>query len=1141
MTTSRVSSSHRYYTALGIAILLVSLSMALLWNKSAQAEPNGSITAILIQASGAEQTQNVSFLIEGSIVVGETFRIFLEGNLYQYAVQEDDSAIDVATQLGGIVGSDVSCNGVGDTIVCLGSSNNTPYQYSAYVIQGIGQVEDPYIITSCGQLQDIDYELDAHYKLGGDIDCAVTEMWNPNEGEWVDGVVGGELIPDLYNDFYVDRVADVINNGYFGFRPIGSPDSPFVGTLDGNGKTISDLWIFRKDADDNDDASRNEDIGLFSYLDDGAEVHDLSLLNASVVGWNYVGGVVGTLADATLLYVTVEDSMVRAYLGIGGGGLAGRMEYGEDPTISLSHVIGGTVHGSGIVIGGLVGSMTAGSIADSTTSADVDGGESVGGAIGSITGGSVSNVHAYGNVVGDYWAEFGKYGGSVGGFAGYISGEDILITNSSASGDVTADGVNVGGFIGYMDVATHVYESYATGDVFGAGAVGGFVGINFGTIENAYATGAVTGAGSTIGGFVGANEGDISFAYSTSDVSGMGEEGSFYNVGGFVGDNINGGGGSINHVFSVGSVTVTEDYGQVGRFVGYNGSTITSSGYYTGGEGAEQEEIEGLIYVEDNANVFKSSFYVFYEEWDFEVIWTTVGGTVYPIFQWQEYEPVDETIIPSENAIYEMVRKALGDADNIWTSVSVSSDGQKMVAVGASQLGGLGGLIYISTDAGQNWELSHAIEDVFLTSVVSSADGMKIYAIGLTSQLDDESGFAFAMVRSLDGGETWQEEINSTSEGDWEFGFEEFMMLLLSRITGSADLSHLYINFFGMLIHSVDGGENWNLVLDTLETGGFITSVSTSADGSKIMVSASTLLDFGAEVNAYYISSNFGVDWETYPVGEGLWPFSTAMSPDGTRLFLTGVNEEMYFSLDGGETWSTSTNPDGYGWMYVAPSATGQGIVASALGYGDGVDILAVYASLDNGATWAKQAETTIASGDFFESFFGIVTGRISGASDLSSIGLATLARLYTLTKIETVLPTPTPSPTDSVRRSRSGGGGSTFTPTLSLVDQIRSQLASLLAQYKLLTGRDFGQTDSNLPVRDLRVGMNGDDVKALQNLLISQGYPIPAGPTGYFANQTRYALASYQSANNISPSVGYFGSITRAFMKVANLIGLWW
>ncbi len=82
---------------------------------------------------------------------------------------------------------------------------------------------------------------------------------------------------------------------------------------------------------------------------------------------------------------------------------------------------------------------------------------------------------------------------------------------------------------------------------------------------------------------------------------------------------------------------------------------------------------------------------------------------------------------------------------------------------------------------------------------------------------------------------------------------------------------------------------------------------------------------------------------------------------------------------------------------------------------------------------------------------------------------------------------------------------------------------------------------NATLKVRDLYFGLSGDDVKALQTILISKGYGIPAGVTGSFFGQTKSALAAYQRDNNIFPAVGYFGSVTREQMKMSGLKGLWW
>jgi hypothetical protein len=64
---------------------------------------------------------------------------------------------------------------------------------------------------------------------------------------------------------------------------------------------------------------------------------------------------------------------------------------------------------------------------------------------------------------------------------------------------------------------------------------------------------------------------------------------------------------------------------------------------------------------------------------------------------------------------------------------------------------------------------------------------------------------------------------------------------------------------------------------------------------------------------------------------------------------------------------------------------------------------------------------------------------------------------------------------------------------------------------------------------RDLTIGARGADVTCLQSWLISSGYSIPAGATGYFGMQTKAAVSAWQAAMGISPTAGYFGPKSRA------------
>lgn len=95
-------------------------------------------------------------------------------------------------------------------------------------------------------------------------------------------------------------------------------------------------------------------------------------------------------------------------------------------------------------------------------------------------------------------------------------------------------------------------------------------------------------------------------------------------------------------------------------------------------------------------------------------------------------------------------------------------------------------------------------------------------------------------------------------------------------------------------------------------------------------------------------------------------------------------------------------------------------------------------------------------------------------------------------------------------------------------VAELEAQVAALLAQLQALQGGTT-TTGGAAFTADMTIGASGAEVTRLQNWLISKGYAIPAGATGYFGAQTAAALAKYQAAKGISPAVGYFGPMTRA------------
>lgn len=167
----------------------------------------------------------------------------------------------------------------------------------------------PIEIHTCAELQGIQYRLEEDYVLMSDIDCA-----------GFDGGDGG------------------------GFTPIGTVESPFVGTLDGNGYVIRNISIDRPYEDFQ---------GLFSNIYE-AKLHDFGLENVVVHGSSLTGSIASLSAysELTQLYATGEVSGSFAP-----GGLVGYL-LGSTLTDSYAHVDIDSEGSCGLVAGVVVDGAT---------------------------------------------------------------------------------------------------------------------------------------------------------------------------------------------------------------------------------------------------------------------------------------------------------------------------------------------------------------------------------------------------------------------------------------------------------------------------------------------------------------------------------------------------------------------------------------------------------------------------------------------------------------------------------------------------------------------------------------------------------------------------------------------------------------
>ncbi len=143
---------------------------------------------------------------------------------------------------------------------------------------------------------------------------------------------------------------------------------------------------------------------------------------------------------------------------------------------------------------------------------------------------------------------------SVGTFCG-VGDTSMVITNSIAKTVVTGN-VYVGGLVGYTKRNALINHSTSYATVSGEQYVGGLAGGYYGTIENSYMLGKVTGAQSYVGGLSGYFSGEMLYSYSIGEITGLDY------VGGLIGYLE----GVIDRSYSSG-VTNGDDY--VGGLVGY--------------------------------------------------------------------------------------------------------------------------------------------------------------------------------------------------------------------------------------------------------------------------------------------------------------------------------------------------------------------------------------------------------------------------------------------------------------------------------------------------------------------------------------------------------------------------------------------
>ena len=301
--------------------------------------------------------------------------------------------------------------------------SNSP---SRRAIGAQGTPEDPYIITSCQDLQDIQENLNASYQLAHSLDCAGTIDWNNGQG----------------------------------FNPLGDNITPFTGSLDGQGFTIDNLHINRTDQTD------GWDVGFIGKAKAGAQINHLGLRNADIKGYKYVGGLIGFAQGFIKTQpIQVDNCYTTGHLASSEnkgeeGYVGGLIGFAQKTVVNQSWSSMEIDASQTKIVGGLIGEMNLQSqVKNSFSQGKIKGLQVVGGLIGDMRSGtSAEQCWTTGEVTGD----------QAGGFVGIIEGS---IKNSYAQTKVIVTGQTGGGFAalsqGSSSEPASLINCYASGYVYG--------------------------------------------------------------------------------------------------------------------------------------------------------------------------------------------------------------------------------------------------------------------------------------------------------------------------------------------------------------------------------------------------------------------------------------------------------------------------------------------------------------------------------------------------------------------------------------------------------------------------------------------------------------------------------------------------
>lgn len=323
---------------------------------------------------------------------------------YRYAIQ-------MTSMAGTITGVDVAVVNFNNNAIKNGE-NGKPYVYGVQ-LEGTDYGCSNLIINGTGNtidagIWDSENKSTMYYCECGLIHCdlgTASIVWNTNDGEPTHEH-GDILIQDVKG---LRELAECVNGGNAltgkkiiltenidlkneEWTPIGTGSSPFKGTFDGNGKTISNLKV----SGTQENSTDNNYHGLFGEIMSPAVLKGITIQNADVSGSLYVSALCGYGYTGT-----IDNCKVTGNVTITAWWYAGAINGDGYAQISNCNVYvsdSSSITATGSYVGGIVGYHGEGSITITNCYSNID-----------VTGfsyvGGITGIAHFGNTISDCTAE----------------------------------------------------------------------------------------------------------------------------------------------------------------------------------------------------------------------------------------------------------------------------------------------------------------------------------------------------------------------------------------------------------------------------------------------------------------------------------------------------------------------------------------------------------------------------------------------------------------------------------------------------------------------------------------------------------------------------------------------------------------